>query len=391
MIAEPTVDNQVRVTTFRFEAVAIRVSAPRTCSLLWTFLETYFSPYFEMAGPTGPVDIALDVAVVVGPLNSRIDIRECSEIAVDRSGGFLRCTGYRLDQGSMRWVLLNPFGVEVAIDRARHQAVVSGRNEADLRVPVLRIIEDATVVALEARGAVVLHASAVAAGDKAILLVGNKGAGKTTSLCRLLKLFNISKLANDNVVLWQQGSSVVVRGWPSFFKLAAATVATHEELAAVFPPELRDQLANGEELWKVYEKVALFPEEGAELFDRKIEPQGILSTIILPRFGKDLVPRMTAISRAELCTEIGLYVQGGQNPNHSDWMGLGSVEKDTLLATLIDMLNAPTALTALRIEWAPSLDDLLTDVPDLRLRRNALLASADATGRASKWPDLPKA
>ncbi|ABD89406.1 hypothetical protein RPC_3877 [Rhodopseudomonas palustris BisB18] len=374
---------------FRFGGVAIRVSAAHSSLVLWSFLDMYFSPYFEMVDSTGDALLALDVEVVIGACESRIDARQCSEVEVDRSGGFLRCKGFWIDRGSTRMVHLDPFAVDVCIDRERRRAVVTGQDELTLRVPLLRIIEDACVAALESRGAVFIHASAVAVGAKAILLVGNKGSGKTTSLCRLLKLFDVSKLANDNVVLWLEDASVIVRGWPSFFKVAAATVATQEELTHLFPSALRHLLDHGDQLWKVYEKIAIYPTEAAELFDRQIQPQAVISTIILPRFGKDLVPRLTTISRDELCDEIGLYIQGSQNPNYTDWMGLGTVDRDSILAQLINMLIAPSTMTALRMEWAPALDDLLTDVPDLRPRRSSLQASADPAGRASKWPALP--
>jgi hypothetical protein len=324
-----------------------------------------------------------------GEYTPRVDPANSIKISVNRSGGFLRCSGYRQDDGASRRILLQPFQVEVWIDIAHRKAQVFGRDELSLCIPLIQIIEDTILTALEARGAVFLHASAVVADNKAILLVGNKGAGKTTALCRLLKLFDVSKLANDSVVLWSKGNSVIVRGWPSFFKVSVATIAGHEELAPVFPPNLRDRLHDSAALWAVYEKVALFPGEAAELFHQNIEPEAPLSTIILPQFGKNHIPSVTAVELAALGDEMLAYIQGSQNPNHSDWLGFGSVEKDASGIELLRMLGKAREARAFRLEWAPSLDDLLADVPELRMARNAIIACENVSGRQSAWPGLP--
>jgi hypothetical protein len=94
------------------------------------------------------------------------------------------------------------------------------------------ILDQALPLALAARGSLVVHASAVADGTRAILLAGRAGTGKST-LAALLARSGLRVLADDGVLVERSGAGI--RAVPSYPGLrvyrdsaAAAGVETGE-------------------------------------------------------------------------------------------------------------------------------------------------------------------
>lgn len=360
---------------------------------LFKFLAAYFVPYFDFVETdAGRGAFARLHVHVAQPPAAAPDFTDGSPTDVDRSGGFLRCRGVVVDDGPLRWVRLEPFAAVVRIDRARHAVDVWGHSADALRIPVLRLVEDLVLNEVQRAGAIVIHASAVVAGGRAVLAVGNKKAGKTTILCRLLSAFDVTKMANDNVCLFEQDGAVVARGWPAFFKIAAATVAAHTELAADFPAAERPQLDDDETLWSVYEKVALFPAQGAARFGASVTPEAPVGCLVLPVFDPQRPPGLSDVPPDRLIEELPAYLQGVRNPNHPEWVGLNPVS-DTLVARrareIAGVLTA-SGIPMVRLQWAPSLDDLLARLPTVRPTKRSLKAAAAGIARADvAWPPLP--
>jgi hypothetical protein len=376
---------ELRRCRLHFGGTNLGLAAPAEWSELWRFLEAYLRPLFEFEDL--PANVRPDL--IVGPL-LRLEPPppQAEAVAVDHSGGFLRCDGLRWSQRGVTKVWLSPFAVEVGFDPACGRIELRGPREA-MAVPALRVIEDRMTWALERAGGVFLHASAVVADGRAILAVGRKGAGKTSCLVRLLKHFDVANMANDTVALFVDGDDVVARGWPSFFKAAAATVADHEELAHAFPPVHSPLLRDSAALWRVYEKIALYPSEAAECFNRPVTAQARLGTILLPNFSRVGPTRLEPVARSVGAAAASGELQGSQNPNHPDWLGQGMASRAKLEVNLEILLAAAADLRVLQLDWAPALEDLLGDVPELVSRRLSHLRAAKPLGRRDTWPPLP--
>lgn len=75
-----------------------------------------------------------------------------------------------------------------------------------------------------------IHAAGTEAGGRAILMVGPKGAGKTTLSFHLLRSGLVGWLANDRVFAGAEHGSITIRGVPTALKVRPATVAEFPEL-----------------------------------------------------------------------------------------------------------------------------------------------------------------
>jgi len=356
------------------------------------FLDAYLRPYFDVADAPSPHEGALEVAVYVGrsPPDAP-DFTPAPSMVIDASKGFLRCTGQVVQSGTTTWILMQPFGVRVQVHPARGAIDVWADSDAALRVPMLRIIEDWVLNEVQRSGSVVLHASGVVADGRAFLLVGNKGAGKTTGLCRLLGAYDVDKLANDNVCIAMVDGVVVARGWPAFFKVSAGTIAGTPPLADDFPPAIQSLLADDAALWNVYEKVALYPVQGAQRFGARVEPQARLAVIYLPTFRTDVSPGVAAIELQDAAGRLSPFLLGTRNPNHCDWLGINPVDDAHVQRSLRTLAAAlPASGVALyQVDWAPAFEDLLARTAELRPFNKAIRQCAASRKPDDGWPPLP--
>jgi len=141
-----------------------------------------------------------------------------------------------------------------------------------------------------------VHAAAVEAAGRAILIVGPKGAGKTTLSLHLLRSGRCRMMANDRTFVGRAGTSVVVRGMPTAVKVRPPTLAGFPELRRGLPPVERPYLHTLDELASMVTgdgvpestEFALSPAQVAHQL--RVEPLGTapLGAIVFPHIRTDV-------------------------------------------------------------------------------------------------------
>jgi hypothetical protein len=96
-----------------------------------------------------------------------------------------------------------------------------------------------------------VHAASVEAAGQAVLIVGPKGAGKTTLSLHLLRSGGWRMMANDRAFVGREEASVVGRGLPTAVKVRPPTLAEFPELRRGLPSVDRPYLHTLDELAKV--------------------------------------------------------------------------------------------------------------------------------------------
>lgn len=355
------------------------------------FLKQYFQPYWDWHSDEISGNECLGKLIVrVGAPNLDPPLDDEPWCVVDGSKGFLSCRGRMRDLVNVRQVELEPSGALVTSQPVARTVEVMGFDEKSLRIPSLRLIEDIFSNALQNRGAIFVHASAVVVDGRAVLFVGNKGAGKTTILAHCLGGFSVSKMANDTVCIWLDNGQPVARGWPTFFKAQAGTLATTPELARDFPFHAKGALDDDVELWSYYEKVALYPGEAAERFHSDIIAQSPLMAIVFSEFSRENIPNLERVSWSSEEAKLDDYLQGVRNPNHPEWLMYEPVDHQLFEAGLrrINLAFDAENVAAYRLFWAPSLDDLLTRLPELRPVNKTLALARTANRDFGRWQPI---
>lgn len=104
----------------------------------------------------------------------------------------------------------------------------------DYELELIEVFRDIFFKYLENSGVLVLHASVVAKNGSALLIVGKKGSGKTTTALRLVARKGYELMSGDKAFIYRKDSELVVSGWPDYPHLGWGTLRHLPEFAAHF-------------------------------------------------------------------------------------------------------------------------------------------------------------
>lgn len=141
-----------------------------------------------------------------------------------------------------------------------------------------------------------IHAASVEAAGRAILIVGPKGAGKTTLSLHLLRSGRCRMMANDRAFVGRDAVSVVVRGMPTAVKVHQPTLTEFPELRRGLPPVDRPYLHTLDDLTNAIigdvmpesTEFALSPTQLAHQFRVESLGSAPLGAIVFPHIRTDV-------------------------------------------------------------------------------------------------------
>ena len=119
-------------------------------------------------------------------------------------------------------------GSRIRIDAKARSIDVHGTSLQGVYMEAYRAVRQILLRTLLHQGAVVMHASAVAAADGVTVCVGKKGAGKTTAAWQSLHAAQggLRFVANDRVLLTPGNSGIAVYGWPATAFVGLGTISS---------------------------------------------------------------------------------------------------------------------------------------------------------------------
>jgi hypothetical protein len=120
------------------------------------------------------------------------------------------------------------------VQRGARLAVVSATDEARYAVYVVRCMREIYLRETENRGGGVLHAACYVRNATATLIVGGKGAGKTSFVLAMSAKPGCEFLSNDRVMLTSRGDQVIATTFPMACRVGLGTIESSERLKAVF-------------------------------------------------------------------------------------------------------------------------------------------------------------
>jgi hypothetical protein len=99
--------------------------------------------------------------------------------------------------------------------------IVAPTDHARVRISLMRVIRELAMLQSLHRGDLFIHAAAGVFRDRAVVIAGQKRAGKTTMLLDLLRRGQMQYLSNDRIMVDLSPNPPVVRGIPTIVKIRA--------------------------------------------------------------------------------------------------------------------------------------------------------------------------
>lgn len=123
----------------------------------------------------------------------------------------------------------------------------------------IELIRDLVLKNEENHGVVVLHATCAYRDGQATLMIGPKGAGKSTTLLELVSKYNYLFMSGDKTFIWVENGKLLASGWPDYPHLGLGTLSKYTHFIEEF--NLSDQIdAAQEDLWSTEHKRAISPD-----------------------------------------------------------------------------------------------------------------------------------
>lgn len=205
--------------------------------------------------------------------------------------------------------------------RSRIRSLVHGEPAwADLYLLFRLAVQEPLLMKLERRGAVILHASAVARDGKAILFVGLNGSGKSTLCASLLDRLDY---VSDNFTAWD-GRQVL--GFPSALRLDGAAphngsrlpVIHGKALVAVDASRIRPVALPGALVFvSLGTRTALTPLSSAEALQRLVRVREMTHEFPAHSYLGTLAPPLDLAGMEELVRSVPAYGLVMANPKEA--------------------------------------------------------------------------
>ena len=230
-----------------------------------------------------------------------------------------------------------------------------GRHHVQLDVPgrrpgleLIELVRNTVLGNEENHGVVMLHAAVVELDGRAVVIVGHKGAGKTSSALELILHHGGRMLSGDKALLLPGGDTVRVAGWPDWPHVGLGTLTRFPRLLDRFGlgPSAEQAWTDGDP-WSMRHKVPLDPATYAEVVDF-CTPGTVLpvAAVLYPCLGSDTPEVLTPCSHDQ--ERPGRHVESSFDSGTAGWNPLVA-PSPRLPRYVVDAVGRVAALPAFEL------------------------------------------
>ncbi|MDY6832800.1 MAG: HprK-related kinase B [Thermodesulfobacteriota bacterium] len=206
---------------------------------------------------------------------------------------------------------------------------------------VVNFINNRYIEWLLCKGALLGHASGVAAGTTGLAIAGVSGAGKSTLALHLLEN-GLDFISNDRLIIEQNGERVVMHGVAKLPRINPGTALNSRVLRMLVPEKQRQRFEKlpPHELWKVENKydVPIHTCYGPDRFVLSVNMSGLVILTWKPGTGDFIAEKVTTVDHrrklmAAFMKPTGLFFYPGRTNHVSE----ATVERYIRLLAGIDI------------------------------------------------------
>ncbi|MCC9087165.1 MULTISPECIES: hypothetical protein [Bacillus] len=268
----------------------------------------------------------------------------------------------------------------VAVDKGRYAVIGKSKNESAIRCP-LRIVREIALRTLENQGGCFTHAAAVSfeEGKKGALIIGDKGAGKSTTMWQFLHNGGADFITNDRSISMLEGQELTVYGWPMCLALGVGTVQATTNIQELKnrtfsrsqDERIWDETISTEEeakeKWASGCKFEITPKEAAEMTGATIRSSTKVDMVIFPslKIGSGEIRLVPVKKDDQKAKDIMLAnIREPEDPDYlKGWLGLRSVSDTFLEQKASELIHHLFNMPCFYLEGDPR--KLQEAIPDL--------------------------
>jgi hypothetical protein len=222
----------------------------------------FFSTHFFIKKNQEASDVIANVYITRdNSLFSQINFEQGEDIYLRKSTSeFFTILGKRVMTNGIEYIKCMKTETLIAFDSINKKINISTQStetEQDELV-FIEFIRDLILKNEENHGVVVLHATSAYKDSNASLIIGPKGAGKSTTLLELVTKLNYKFMSGDKTFLWVEEGQLLAAGWPDYPHLGLGTLSKYPNFVEKFG--LTEQIeAAKDNLWSTDHKMAIDP------------------------------------------------------------------------------------------------------------------------------------
>lgn len=200
------------------------------------------------------------------------------------------------------------------------------------------ILRDLIKSQLENNGGVLFHSAAITKDNDSILIIGNKGAGKSTFAFGMAAAFDYQLISNDRTYL---GQNDLLTSFPIDIRLGKGTIDNNVKLKQMVDgsPKFTHEFAS---LQANEDKLVVYPYDIDKTIPMINDSNGVkLSYVVIPQFDKELKTDSLQIAVPENMDYVKQIIQNNcLTPNDPIWLQSLLGKDKYSKKELTDMANA---------------------------------------------------
>lgn len=253
----------------------------------------FFAPHFSFLDePSDAPDATLEFVEA-----SRIDSQagvSGQEVWVRKShSDYFSIPALRYPTSSGELIVCRGTGTCVEYD-TKARVIRFGITPTTRDIEVIEVVRDFVLKNEERHGTLVLHATIAARPDATVVVVGQKGAGKSTIALELVTHGGYELVSGDKALIRVcENARLAVHGWPDWPNMGLGTIGKYPRLGEDLGLTERIASATPEALWSIDNKVAIPPGVFSKHF-----PACKSATAVVPT--RVLYPRISASAKLAL-------------------------------------------------------------------------------------------
>ncbi|UTR15952.1 hypothetical protein MM221_05170 [Salipaludibacillus sp. LMS25] len=208
-----------------------------------------------------------------------IAFKEGKDIYIRKSvSNFFTIKAKKVNLNGKEYLRIDQTGTIITFNKEKKEIHIhlQGQLEQKDELAIIEVIRDLVLKNEENKEVLILHATCAFKENQASLIIGAKGAGKSTTLLEFVHSANYKFMSGDKTFVWIQNNTVVASGWPDYPHLGLGTISKYPELTDKL--ELKHKVkSNIEDIWSTKHKIAVSPNIFKQVFP--CTPPGLICTV----------------------------------------------------------------------------------------------------------------